>query len=41
MKNNVKDRVVWMGSRNEVYSIKSFYSILKLRHAIPFLVAII
>lgn len=41
VKREVKDSVVWMDSRNEVFSIKSFYSILRSRHAILSPMAII
>ena len=41
MKREVKDSVVWMDSRNEVFSIESFYSILRSRHAILSPMAII
>ena len=41
MKREVKDSVVWMDSRNEVFSIESFYSILRSRHAILSPIAII
>ena len=41
LKRGEKDKVVWMGPKNSVFSIKSLYSMLESRCSIFFLEVII